>query len=319
MRIKETSLFGYCCFLVLLCTTIAFAQTQIEPATTASTSVTTQIVLQSPEAKEMAEEIGIDALIARFNDLPAVKKCGNDWSEGLQALMIRQQISEAVLEASLETDHALGDIDNELMHIRMTRDILQSRQDHFSKVSNVAAIISAGTLGVIGTALQYKENTVNSGNAISIAGNGASVVLSLLGLRQLKRGERLSVNVPNMLAAPLGQEDAEENTLRLQTPVVWRYLSAVPPTEASPTETRLESLKNGWIERGLLEKVDSKHERNRIAQLTSTGAKQPKLSIDMLDARTSMLIDLHAQVSMMKHSMSTLMLEMKQSFLCGEN
>ncbi len=296
-----------------------------EPAQAAAPSPparTDQLAIRSEEAKEMAAAIGAVPLIARYSTLSETARCSGDPAERVDALTLRQGVMEAILNASLETDHVLGDIDNELMQIRMVREALQSRQDRFSKISNVAAIVTGGVLGVVGTSLQFNDSTTKAGNVVLIAGGGSAAVLSLLGIRQLHGGGRLPADVPNMLAEPLAGRNAGATygNYSAETPAVWRYLNSVPPpgTAAEAVhQTRLQKLNAEWINRGLVKDDGTGNRGNRVEELASSGVGQPVLSVDVLDARKVMLIDMYALVSTMKHSISRLERETREMFACS--
>jgi hypothetical protein len=249
----------------------------------------------SPAAAEAARLIGVGSLVEELGRLPAVD------SGGLRALAIRQEITDAVLAASLEADGVVAEIDNEWAQARDVRSSLESRRDRRIVANTVANILIGGGMGVTGSLVQLKNNNV--GNILGAAAGGTAVVLSLIAMRQQKGGEQRLGIAPNMLAKIFGRT-AEFHSDYPE--VVWTYLNSVPPAGAGP-ETRRARLIQYWTELGRISSESTPEGRHKIDLLTSSVSGQKLLSIDVLSERAMMLSDVRAQVQLLKRDLGRLM------------
>jgi hypothetical protein len=266
----------------------------------------TQLPKLSPGAQEVATEIGVTPLIERLSRLPERDR-GVGGPMSLEALSLRQEITEAVLGASLEVDGVIAEIDNELAQISAIRADLEARRDRAIGLNTLANIIAGGATGVIGTALQFKNSTANLGNAIGVAGAGVSTVLSFIGLRQQRGGHRALGVAPNLLAKLFDKKPEFHSDYPAE---VWTYLNAVPPAEPG-NETRRALLIKRWTDLGRIESIETPKGQSKIDSLTSSISQQRSLTIDLLNDREAMLADVRAQVSLIKRDLSKLMLGLK--------
>ena len=265
---------------------------------------TTQQPKLSPGAEEVASEIGVTPLIERLYRLP---ERGVGGTMSLEALSLRQEITEAVVGASLEVDGVIAEIDSELAQINAIRTDLEARRDHAINLNTIANIVASGFTGVLGTALQFKNSTANLGNGIGVAGAGISTLLSVIGLRQQRGGHKALGVAPNLLARLFDKKPEFHSDYPAE---VWTYLNAVPPAE-SGKETRRGLLIKRWAELGRIESIDTPKGQRKIELLTSSISQQRSLTIDLLDDRGAMLADVRAQVSLIKRDLSKLMLALR--------
>lgn len=311
--------FVQCCVSISLLFTAAVAYGQAltleQPARAANArpeAPSTQLPKLSPGAQEVASEIGVTPLIERLYRLP---ERGTGGTMSLEALSIRQEITEAVVGSSLEVDGIIAEIDSEQAQINAIRADLEARRDHAINLNTIANIVASGFTGVVGTALQFKNSTANLGNGIGVAGAGISTLLSLIGLRQ-QRGGRKSLGVaPNLLAKLFDRRPEFHSDYPSE---VWTYLNSVPPTE-SGKETRRALLIKRWSDLGRIESSETERGRRKIELLTSSISQQRSLTIDLLDDRGAMLADLRAQVSLIKRDLSKLMLALRTREPEGKN
>ena len=252
----------------------------------------------------MSSELGVTPLIERLYRLP---DRGVGVTMSLEALSLRQEITEVVLGASLEVDGVIAEIDSELAQINAIRTDLESRRDHAINLNTIANIVASGITGVVGTALQFKNSTANLGNGIGVAGAGISTVLSLIGLRQQRGGHKALGVAPNLLARLFDKKPEFHSDYPAE---VWTYLNAVPPAE-SGKETRRAQLIKRWTELGRIESIETPKGQRKIELLTSSISQQRSLTIDVLDDRGAMLADVRAQVSLIKRDLSKLMLALR--------
>ena len=78
----------------------------------------------SPPALQAASIIGVDPLLARLSSLAAPKDLAAS-ALSLEELSLHQQITEAVVVASLDVDSVINEIDNERAQIVELRSILR--------------------------------------------------------------------------------------------------------------------------------------------------------------------------------------------------
>jgi len=225
----------------------------------------------------------------------------------LEAMKLRQQITEAVLTASLEADGVIAELDSETEKLAAIRGFLEARRDRALQIGTVANIVAAGAGGIIGTALQFGETTAKPGNWVGIAGNTISTMLSLIGLRQQQGGKYALRESPNMLAPLFGRE-AEYHAS--YPDAVWKYLNEPTPTEMQKG-TRAERLRKEWAEFGRIDEKPSAKGENKVAFLTSRSSEGRKLTIDLLSDRAAMLANVKVWVELMKRDMSKLMLALR--------
>jgi hypothetical protein len=264
-------------------------------------ALVSQTARLSPGAQEMANELKVAPLLDRLARLPDADRCGA--TPSLEALTLRQAVSDRVLGASLEIDGTFAGIDNELGAIDAVRNELEDRRDRVLKINNIAAIIAGGFGGVVATALQFKDSTTQAGNVVGVGAGAVSTFLSVLGLRQQVGGRQALGSRTNMLAKLFGRTPKQHSDYPEE---VWTYLNAKPPTEAGP-ESRIERLKSDWVKAGRIDSDPSKTSR-KIDLITDTSSTPQKLSIGSLNDRSAMLADVRLRISLMKRDLSKLLL-----------
>ena len=258
----------------------------------------------SPEAAQVADEIEVTSLLQRLKSVGGA-------STTLETLVLRQEISERVVAASLEVDSVNAVIDTEVEQIRAIRSSLQSQRDKAQNIINVASLITGGALGVVNTALQFNSKTANLGNGIGVAGGTVSVVLSVMGIRQ-QGGRRTLGDSPRMLARFFGLEPSASEAIQSAYPeTVWAYLNSVTPSQQAKG-TRKEQLIAKWKSEGRVAQSPSKS-KNNVEALSGNISQSRKLSISDLDDRVAMLQDVRARVSLMKRELSEILRSLSTS------
>lgn len=266
-------------------------------------------VTLSPGAKEVSQLIGVTALLERLTVVRSAEPQSQKNLPRLEELWIRQGITEAVLACSLEVDGVLAEIDAETAQINDIRGYLELRRDRIVGVNTLANIISSGGMGIVSSLLQMKQNTARWGNGVGATSGGASMVLSLVGIRQQRGGQRTLGEAPNMLAQVLNRKPEFHSSYPEE---VWMYLNSVPPS-TSDGETRRQRLIRDWTELGRILKSDSPKEQQRIELLTSSISSRKELTIDLLADRAAMLQDVRSRVAIMKRDLSKLMLAVRDN------
>jgi hypothetical protein len=288
-------------FLIAASTWPTAAQTpQTESQQVAGVSESQALSL-SPEAAQVADEIGVAQLLDQLSS-----KRADGSRVSLESLAARQEITEKVLAASLDVDSVNAVIDSEIEQIRGIRADIQAKRDKAQNIINIASIATGGVAGAITSALQFKPSTVNLGNGIGVAGGAGSVALSIVGIR-MQGGRRSLGDSPRMLARFFGrQPDATEAIPSVYPEEVWSYLNSAAPSQ--PTMgTRREQLIAKWRSEGRLKQDGSPKGERRIEALSSNISQMRKLSINELSDRVTMLLDVRARVSLMKRGLSEIL------------
>ena len=311
---RFSRLVGCCLLFALLFTHFSYAQNLLpwEPVAV-QPAPAEQTPTLSPGATEMARQLGLMSQIERLYRLPESER-GSGTVMSLEALSLRQDITEAVIACSLEVDGVVAEIDGELSQVVAIRDQLESRRDHALTLNTIANVVASGFGGIVGTALQFNNNTANLGNGIGVIGAGVSTVLSLIGLRQ-QRGGKGSLGVaPNLLAKLFDKKPEFHSDYPTE---VWTYLNAVAPTDTRK-ETRRALLIKRWTDLGHIDSSGTPKAQRKIELLTSSISQQNQLTIDLLNDRAAMLNDVRAVVSLMKRDLSKLVLALRPQRIEGK-
>jgi hypothetical protein len=264
-----------------------------------------QLLQLSPEAAQVADEIGVAQLLKRLESSPG-RPLADGSRVSLESLAVRQEITERVLSTSLEIDSVNAVIDSEIDQIRGIRADIQAKRDKAQNIINIASIFTGGVAGAITSALQFKPSTVNLGNGIGVGGGAGSVVLSIIGIR-MQGGRRSLGDSPRMLARIFGrQSDATEAIPSVYSEEVWSYLNSAAPSQPN-TGTRREQLIAKWRSEGRIQQDGSPKGERRIESLSGNISQMRRLSINELDDRVAMLLDVRARVSLMKRGLSEIL------------
>jgi hypothetical protein len=274
------------------------AQTQPSKAQAEPITSAVQALRLSPEAAQVAEEIGVASLMGQLSNARAAGS-----GASLDSLMARQEITEKVLGASLDIDSVNAVIDSEVEQIRGIRADIQAQRAKAQNIINIASILTGGVAGAITSAMQFKPSTVNLGNGIGVGGGAGSVVLSIVGMR-MQGGRRPLGDSPRMLARFFGrQPNATEAIPSVYPEEVWVYLNSASPSQTN-IATRREQLILKWRREGRIKQDASATSERRIESLSSSLSEVRKMSISDLDNRVAMLLDVRATVSLMKRGLS---------------
>jgi hypothetical protein len=259
-----------------------------------------QTLRLSPEAAQVADEIGVTLEIEKLKGGTAKSPMS------LETLVVRQNITEKVLAASLDVDSVNAIIDSEIEQIRAIRSDLQKQRDKAQNIINVASLVTGGVLGVVNTALQFSSKTANLGNGIGVGGGATSVVLTVVGIRQ-RGGQRTLGDSPRMLARFFGRQPSASEAIPSAYPEdVWSYLNSTMPSEQTKG-TRREQLIAKWRSENKLERDSSSKSERHIDASSGNISQSRKLSISELDDHVAMLLDIRARVSLMKRELAEIL------------
>jgi hypothetical protein len=272
---------------------IAFLSTAI-----AQTSVPGEQI----STNQIANVIGVEPLLTECAQLKCTQLTGQ--TATVQQLLVRQQITETVIGASLDVDSVLAEIANEHGRLTEVRSVLEARRDRAVSLASTANLIVGTGVGIAVNALQFKDSTAAVGDAIGVGSGVASTILSVIGIRVQNGPQHALAHSPKMLAVLFGREPV----LHSQYPeTVLVYLNSIPQGQASSQGTRLEQLRQEWQTAGRLGPAGSARAQKKIDLLTSGLDAKRRLSISDLTDRAYMLEDVAGRVSLMKRDLADLM------------
>src|SRR5579864_6715551 len=260
----------------------------------------------SPPALQAARIIGADSLLATLSSLTAAQDLAAT-GISLEELALHQQITEAVVVASLDVDFVIDQIDNERAQIVELQSILLARRQRALGTTNLATLALSTGLGAVSGVLQFSDTTKGPGNAIGFAAGGLSTLLSFHSLRQQHSGARPEWALPSMLA-PFFSEPQERSEYPAD---IWAYLDTA--SEGASQTSRREQLLIQWRRAGRFPPLDSPQSKPKIALLTGTDAADKKLNVDLLSERAAMLADVSDEVSAMKRALGEILREIRVS------
>lgn len=257
-----------------------------------------------PGAEQVAEEISVTSQLDRLRTLV----CNRDSSHLLDELVLRQQITEAVMIASLDVDEAGAQIDYERAQILETEAMLSNQKNRTINLLSVANILAGTGSGILANAMQFSDRTAFAGDGIGIAGGGAGVLLSILGLRA--QGGKLPIGIaPNMLAAFFDREPEKHSVYPAE---VWAYVNARPVAYPKVQTTWRDELIQQWVQQKRIGPTDAPGSQKKILLLTSSIAEHTRLSLDLLTDRSAMLMDVRARLLLMKGALRDLLRSINQ-------
>jgi hypothetical protein len=242
----------------------------------------------------VARIIGVEPSLARLSSLASAREPGAA-GISLEELSLHQQITEAVIVASLDVDSVVDQIDNEHAQIVELQSNLLARRQRAIGTTNLATLALSTGLGAVSGVLQFSNTTKGTGNAIGFAAGGLSTLLSFRSLRQQHSEGRPAWVLPNMLA-PFFSETQVHSVYPADT---WAYLNSAPDGAVSQLSRR-EQLLAQWHLAGRFPPLGSAQSNAKIGLLTDTDAADKKLSMELLSERAAMLADVRVEVSAMK-------------------
>jgi hypothetical protein len=214
-----------------------------------------------PTPCRLPESSGVESDVETLSTLSSAKEAGAAPGQSLEELSLRQQITDAVIAASLDVDSVAAEIDYEREQTVELRSLWRYKRDRAIGTTNVAVLAAGTGLGIVSGLLQFSKTTSSAGNAIGFAAGGISTLFSLRSFRQVHGGKRPAWVLPNMLAAFLGQPEEQHSHYPDD---VWAYLNSVPPESASQT-SRGQQLLAGWVAAGRIAPPNAPQWKRRIA------------------------------------------------------
>ena len=252
------------------------------------------------ESYQLAGELGLIDLFTRLQRLREHDKHKHGVPLSPESTTLRLEITEVVLTTSLQCQAVIAQIESESAATLEVKSAMEGRRDRATRTNAMANVIANGSVSAVGNMLQMPFETAADsryefpGEIVESAGTIMAAGLGGLALHQ-GRGVSLSAGIePNMLAKFFKRP----NSSKTEYPdVIWRYLNSVPPDSRPDGPTRRELLLARWVELGRLPPVNTDKGRLYERILAGTMPQTKAVTIDMLDDRMSMLLDLRAEVN----------------------
>lgn len=254
-----------------------------------------------PGVEQVGKEIGVFPLVQHLRALEA--ECNQATCMSLEELALHQQITEAVVVASLDVDGVLAKIDHERAEIIELRQRLSLRRNRNIGLLSMANIITGTGSGIIGTAMQFNNRTAIPGDAVGVAGGVAGVFLSILGL-ETHAGTGALEAAPSMLAPLLGRGTGRHTAYPHD---VWAYLNTPPASNSRDSESPRQKLIDDWVREKQIGWPSAPSSQKKINLLTSKLNDRKRMSLKVLVDRNIMLLELSARVSLMTGDLRDLM------------
>ena len=164
------------------------------------TAARAQVPAPPQPSPVIVQTLGIAPALAQLTGLASQNQ-----GESANATVLREQVLERVLVASLDVDDMLGRIDAEAAHVTNSRLLLESKISRRNTELNIATFAISGALGAAGSAMELTAGLSHAGNALSVASSGTALLLSTVQLKGHGTDKRVLLSPYNMLAEILGQ------------------------------------------------------------------------------------------------------------------
>src|ERR671931_1797758 len=245
------------------------------------------------EAAEMARLLGLERTIEELRAQNA----------GADASSLRADVTYRVLDANLEVDSAIAEIQEEQTALADVTDALQSTRDSRVAVLNLAAgVFAAGA--AVGTGMALNSNTATAGTWVTTVTSGIGAVLAIYAATMPNRGVPPLRTRTNLLAPLLDRPLVAGSYPQ----IVLSYLASVAPGD---TIARKERLVSDWEKLGRISRGNSPAERERIDRLCQPVPTRSDVELDLLQDRRLMLGDVRARVATMKQRLRALLAELR--------
>lgn len=125
-------------------------------------------------------------LIQQLGAISAADRCG---SRAAEALLLRQEINDLIVTASLEVDGFTSEIDSEVGQIRAVHDDLSDKRDDAVSESALGSAVGTGG-GAAGSALALASKTATAGSWVGAIFGGVGAIFGFRGWYQQPRGPK---------------------------------------------------------------------------------------------------------------------------------
>lgn len=191
----------------------------------------------------------------------------------------------------------MNSVDKEIAEAEEVRAVLAERRDRAIRLNTYADFLSGGISGMVGGALNLAEVRQYAPNTIDTAEGVVQTALSAWAFQQQKGERRLESGVPNLLAVVF---DLNAPCPPGFTESVWEFFNSVPSNNASGT-TRRQFLREHWLQRNLCfsHRGHRASKNDRVKHIVGNHPEQSRVTIDVVEDRLAMFVDLRASIAQM--------------------
>lgn len=249
----------------------------------------------SQDAYVLANTWGLTQNLDRYKALRAIPPENRTASERVEILEVRHNISDKVMRCLLDLRRTLNKIDRESASTQEVQATLMERRDRAIRFNTYADLVAGGLTGVASGALKlgslpWSPDIIDCVEGVMQTGLSGWALANEVGQHKFIQG------VPSILANLI----LEGNSGNPEYPKsVWQFLNSVPASSKNGL-TRRAALVKRWTDKEfcLVHGGHLRKKADRIHHITGTHDR-PQISIDVLEDRVAMLMDLRATITMM--------------------
>jgi hypothetical protein len=246
-------------------------------------------------------------------------------AQATNALILRQELTDMILTASLQVDGFLTEIDNEAGHIRAVHDGLADRRDSTVNRSSLGSAAGTGG-GAIGSALALVGGAASTaaGNWLSATFGGLGAAFSFWGYFKANGPKGCFPDVqgtpcqkPN--AQVVSCEDPKNHPGGCSPTMLYHLLLSKDNDKKIGFHSDYDPLIERYLETGWRQKLIAEwqwDEKNPNYALIAGNSDPRKLSIDRLTDRANKLAELRGVASFIKFDLSLLMTDLSPRLVC---
>ena len=249
----------------------------------------------SASDRELAEQLEIWSLLSELYN----KQQSPDPA---RQNILRQKIRETILESYFDAAAFQAEADREAAHLEALRQTLISRRERNVEINNATNFIGAGTLNTIGSVLGFSASTPPfSGNLLQMLSGVMAAGMSTYALKQNAGGKTRGQGNSTVIAELFGRPTDDRSNYPES---VWRFVHGKSLDD--PSKTRVQLLEEKWIEKHELEKHGSRHELQKIDEVSGIFGAKKTMSLDDLNDEIKMISDISELASLMTHHLRDL-------------
>lgn len=260
------------------------------------------------DGTETSTEMHTAQIIHVLPEINRLHELARNQSGDAKIVLLRQQILEKVVAASLQVDATIAQIDNEIAQTNELRNYLADKRNKAVNRANLLSVVAGGALGATSAGLQLPSGDNKGSSIVGIAAGVVSSTLAISGIRAQTGGKRKFDFNSNMLAELFDRSTLDDSRY---PPIAWSFLNDVAPTDQDGF-TRKERLVQTWIGLNRTEPPSTPGGKRKIDRVTSQPSDNLPLSIDDLEDRSAMLDDVRAKLSFLKRDLAALLLSLPE-------
>lgn len=249
----------------------------------------------SPDAYALAITWGLTKNLDQYVQLKAIPTENRTAEQRVQLLEVRHNISDKVMRCLLDVRRTLNKIDREAASTQEVQATLMERRDRAIRFNTYADMVAGGMTGIASGgmklgSLPFSPDIVDCVEGVIQTGLSGWALANEVGQHKFIQG------VPSVLANLILTNNGGTPEYPKS---VWQFLNSIPGNEKNGL-TRRASLVKRWTDKEfcLVHGGHMRKKADRIHHITGTHDR-PKISIDVLEDRVAMLMDLRATITLM--------------------